>query len=193
MKVLHIGTYKLGRLLQYGHRCFINKRSNIGPGKWDRQKLNFKGKIDMTRFKEWIEAQPKSLSHFTRNKTRNQLWYFTDVTGFRELYRKYKSDMVANGDQYMSSTSFYYKLKKTFPNLKFHAPILDACSTCLQLRQIHQKLHLQNDKALIMNLLCKHQDEADGRYIRWRKDRSKVSFNFSKEEIEVIFHSKKNV
>lgn len=189
-RVLHIGNYKLGRLLQYGNKSPVKAKATTGVGKWDRHLVNFKGKIDIAFLREWIEAQPKSLSHFTRNKSRKQLWYFTEVTGFRELYRKYKNEMIEIGQKYISSTSFFYKLKREYPNFKFHPPILDACPTCLELHQLHQKSTQQSDKALVMRLVCKHQDEADGRYARWRKDRSHVSPNLSKEECDIIVHRK---
>lgn len=192
-KVLGMGSCKLNRILQYGNKSPTNSINNNNKvGKWSRETIHFKGKINNFKWKQWIESQAKSLSHFTRNKTRNQLWYFTQVTSFRELYRKYKMEMIQQEQNYMSSTSFFYKMKEHYPNFKFHSPILDACSTCLQLIQIHEKATSTSDKLVVMKLLHKHQDEADGRYSKWRKDRSLVSASLSTQEIEVIIHSKQH-
>lgn len=187
-RTIRIGSDRLNKILKVNTLSFIEMPGK--RGKWNRQQRSFKGKITDSIWMDWIELQPKTMSHFTRGQRRQQLWYFTECSSFRDLYRQYVKYVKENGHQCMSMTSFFYKLKKTFPNYKFHRPILDACSTCLHLNNLMKKTSRNRDKIFVINILHKHQKEADNRYQHWRKNRRKVKQPLSEMEIEVIHNSK---
>lgn len=186
-RVLGIGSVKLNNILKLNTLSFVEIPRRTG--KWNRGQKEFKGKIIDSIWMDWIQVQPKTLSHFTRDQRRQQLWYFTDCNSFRELYRQYIEFMKEHRHQTMSMTTFFYKFKKKFPNYKFQRPILDACSTCLHLNNLMKKTSRNEDKIFVMKILHKHQKEADNRYEYWRKNRGKVKHPLSEIEIEVIHQS----
>lgn len=186
-RVLHIGS-RLETILKINTITVVQKESM--SGKWKRDTRMFKRKILDAPWVEWLQLQPKCLSHFSRGITRQQLWYFTECTSFRELYRNYKAFSQERNIHCMSKTSFFTKFKKRFPNYKFHRPILDACSTCLHLNNLLKKATTNRDKIFILHILERHQDEADFRYKEWRKNRNKVKQPLSDHEVEVIVESK---
>jgi hypothetical protein len=95
-KVYGISTktiYK--KLIKYSNSPLkINQPSQ--QGQWNRDKI-WKNKVDEKKFIQWINAQTKTFSHFTRRLDKKMKWYFSDVDCFSELYRKYIKDLVIKG------------------------------------------------------------------------------------------------
>jgi hypothetical protein len=161
-------------------------------GKWNRSK-NFKNKINIKQFLNWIKEQPKQYSHYTRKIDRKSKLYFTKITNLKELFEKYVKDMEQQNQIPMKKTSFRncFKLycKKKIGFTKNH---LDTCSVCLRIRTMLDRFGANLEiKGKLEIFLHKHLFEADKRYQIWQKDKNLIgiSEDFNETFEEDIFQS----
>jgi hypothetical protein len=147
-------------------------------GKWNRS-TNFKNKVNVKQFLNWIKEQPKQFSHYTRKLGRKSKLYFTEITNFTELFDKYSKNMDEQNKKSMSKTSFrtYFKklCKKKYGFKKNH---LDTCAVCSRITTMLQRFGDNlNIKQRLKLFLDKHLFEADKRYQKWQKDKKQIGID----------------
>lgn len=168
VSTLQISKCRVTRILHFFQKSARWIHDN--RGKWNRQTISWKNKVNYRMVDHWISQFPAEPSHYS--SVPKKWLYFQDVYNLEDLWNRFKHE---NPHIKIGKTSFKIHFRLSWKqHRKFKRVSLDGCEDCLRL-QIWKKNAQHAHNLPLLHAIEKakqaHLGETDARYQCYSKDK----------------------